>query len=187
MWCIWLIAGPSADDVLWFISLTTSFTTDFGNEMHLLEMPDVVDALMAWADGVPLSRVQPLVHHDRRLFARALRVAGWSHTLGGIMKSVASKFKDWPEHLSSLRIICKTFRNESYREHVKSKLKRNLSDEEKKTLKSFTAGFAKWRYETGSAAADPCLREHLWEDSCFSFYQRARSSGDEGIFLLNQK
>ena len=146
IWAIWLVAGPSEDDVRWFCSMVRSLTTDFGNEMHLLEVPDVVSALVLWIDGVPLHRLQNRVHHDRRLFTRALRLAGWSHTLGNVMKTIANKFKDWPQHLGSMRKICKVFRNDSYRQHMQRRLR--LPAEQKKRLDSFTAGFAKWRYET---------------------------------------
>ena len=126
--------------------MVRSFTTDFGNELHILEVPDVVSALVLWVDGVDLSRLRFKVRHECRLFAKAMRIGGWSHTMGNIMKSLASRFKDWPQNLSSMRSICKVFRNLTYRDHIRNKLE--LPPEEKKKLKSFTAGFAKWRYET---------------------------------------
>ena len=55
----------------WFCSKVRSFTTDFGNELHLLEMPDVVSAVVMWVEGVPLEKCRHLVHGDRRLFQKA--------------------------------------------------------------------------------------------------------------------
>lgn len=149
LWAIWLIAGPSTDDVLWFCAQVRSLTTDFGVEMHLLEMPDIAAAMVAWAGGTPLRRVVPIINQDRRLFAMALRIGGWSHTLGNIMKAVANEFIRWPRFLGNMRSLCKFFKNDSYRLHIKRNARRiGLPANEKALLRSFNASFAKWRYET---------------------------------------
>jgi len=114
--------------------------------MHLLELPDIKEAMIAWAAGCPLARVRMLVKPDRRLFIKALRIAGWSHTMGNIMKATAEQFPQWPSHLGKMRSMCKVLKNNSYREHIRRRLV--WTEEEGKTLKHFTATFAKWRYET---------------------------------------
>ena len=86
--------------------------------MHLLEMPDVLDAFVAWASGRPLNRLRPLVLQDQRLFNRALRMAGWSHTLGGVIKEVANSMDSWPYFLQQMRALCWSFRNKTYRNHI---------------------------------------------------------------------
>ena len=85
LWAMWLIAGPSLDDLDWFCDNVRSLTTDFGVEMHLLEVPDIKEAMIAWAGGLPLMNARLLVKADRRCFRRALRIAGWSHTMGNTM------------------------------------------------------------------------------------------------------
>ena len=146
LWAIWLIAGPSLEDLTFFCDHVRSLTTDFGVEMHLLELPDIKEALLAWAAGCPLPRVRMLVKPDQRLFRKALRIAGWSHTMGNIMKATAEQFPQWPSHLGKMRSMCKVLKNNSYREHIRRRL--DWTEEEGKTLKHFTATFAKWRYET---------------------------------------
>lgn len=146
LWAIWLIAGPTADDVQWFCYNVRSFTTDFGVEMHLLDLPDFIEAMVAWAGGRPLDRVGPLIKPDSRMFRRALRLAGWSHTMGGVMKGTAEGMPQWPTSLTHMRVVCKTYKNATYRRHIRRKL--DLSPEEDRSMISFTAGFAKWRYET---------------------------------------
>lgn len=146
LWALWLVAGPTADDVLWICSKVRSLTTDFGVEMHLLDMPDISEAFVVWAGGRPLRDARLLVRPDRRLFRYALRLAGWSHTLGGIMKTVGEHFPDWPSILNRLRSLCKFYKNNSYRAHIRRRL--DLPPDQDKSLVHFTAGFAKWRYET---------------------------------------
>ena len=143
---IWLVAGPTLDDIQWFLSKVRSLTTDFGVEMHLLDVPDISEAFIAWMNGRPLHTLRMLVKPDRRLFRLALRIAGWSHTMGGIMKAVAEHFEGWPAHLDKLRTLCTFYKNKSYRRHIRRRLE--LEPEEDRNLIHFTAGFAKWRYET---------------------------------------
>ena len=146
VWAIWLVAGPDAASMRRFCNHVISFTTDFGVEMHTLQVPDVADALVAWITGTPLNRLRPLIKHDVRQFPKALRMAGWSHTLGGVMKAVATKMDVWPQRLDCMRHLCKHFRNGTYRAHTSRKLRQpaNL----RRLLKGFTATFAKWRFET---------------------------------------
>ena len=146
LWAIWLVAGPSTDELRWFCTNVRSFTTDFGVEMHLLDLPDISEAMVAWASGRPLHTVGPLVKPDSRLFARALRIAGWSHTMGGVMKGIAEKIPQWPPSLTHMRALCKFYKNSSYRRHIRRKM--DLEPEADRSLIHFTAGFAKWRYET---------------------------------------
>ena len=157
LWGIWLIAGPTAEDVTWFCYHVRSMTTDFGVEMHLLDVPDIVSAMVAWAGGRPLHTLGPLVKPDSRLFERALRIAGWSHTLGGVMKGVAEGMPQWPSSLEQMRHLVKFYKNNTHRNHIRRKLKSRLRPEVDKQLIHFTAGFAKWRYET----IYECLRQLL--------------------------
>ena len=145
---LWLVAGPTAEDVRWLNTKVRSMTTDFGVEMHLLEAPDLVDAYMAHLNGNgPLRRLAPLVKHNTRMWARALRIAGWSHTIGGIMKTAAEAFPQWPLYLKHERALCKFFKNITYRKHIVRTLG-PANPHLRLDLKGFTAGFAKWRYET---------------------------------------
>ena len=66
--------------------------------------------------------------------------------MGNIMKDTAEKFPHWPSTLGKMRSMCKFYKNNSYRMHIRRRL--DLGLEDKATLKHFTASFAKWRYET---------------------------------------
>ena len=157
LWAIFLVAGPTPQALRTFCDHVTSFTTDFGVEMHLLEMPDIIDAFILWISGEPLDRLRPLVNQNTRLFRNALRMAGWSHTLGGVMKEVANAQDDWPQNLKHMRVLCKNFRNKTYRNHIYSKLHGARGPANLKSLmQSFNASFAKWRYETV-----PAVLSHL--------------------------
>ena len=148
VWAIWLVAGPDAASLRRFCDHVISLTTDFGVEMHTLQVPDVADALVAWVAGTPLNRLRPLIKHDVRQFPKALRMAGWSHTLGGVMKAVATRMDVWPQRLDGMRHLCKHFRNGTYRVHTRRRLRQ--PPDLPRLLKSFTATFAKWRFETVS-------------------------------------
>ena len=143
----WLVAGPTEADLAYACSKVRSLTTDFGVEMHLLEMPDIVAAYIEFLGGAPLHRIRSLVNQKSRLFGEALRIAGWNHTLGNIMKMAAEKFPDWPRFLTHLRALCKFFKNQSYTQHISRRLGKGVWGQGQRK-KRFTAGFAKWRYET---------------------------------------
>ena len=144
---LWLVGGPTAEDVRYLCNKIISLTTDMGVEMHLLEAPDVVDAFLAQLNDTPLDRLRPLVKRGVRMWPRALRLAGWSHTMGGIMKLGAEAFDEWPVYLREERALCKFFKNVTYRKHLVRELGPTCPHL-KHDLKGFTAGFAKWRYET---------------------------------------
>ena len=58
-------------------------------------------------------------------------------------------FPHYPLYLTTLRSLCRFFRNESFRRHIVKALDpRHPELGLKTTLKYFTASFAKWRYET---------------------------------------
>ena len=144
---LWLVAGATESDLAYVCSKVRSLTTDFGVEMHLLEMPDLIAAYIAFLGGAPLHRLRSLVNNKSRLFGKAMRIAGWSHTLGGIMKMAAEIFPQFPSYLVNMRALCKFFKNPSYRQHIERRLGKT-SFGEGRTKKQFTATFAKWRYET---------------------------------------
>ena len=148
LWGLLIIGGFEHGMAEWLVSKISSFTTDFGNEIRLLEIPDVLDAVRAWARGSPMADVMFLVKQDKRLYQNAIRIAGWSHTLGGVMKTICENYPNFPRLLSRMRSLCAFWRNVSYRRHVQKKLKLNGIEFNASLLDNFTASFAKWRFET---------------------------------------
>ena len=63
------------------------------------------------------------------------------------MKPESEKFPQWPRHLKHERHLCAFFKNVTYRQHIVRKLGPGVPNL-RAQLHSFTAGFAKWRYET---------------------------------------
>ena len=77
----------------------------------------------------------------------ALRIGGWSHSLGNVMKLSGAYFPEFAVWLGWLRSLCRFFRIGSYRSHLIRMLSDHI-DGLATLLRSFSAGFAKWRYET---------------------------------------
>ena len=97
--------------------------------------------------GRALEDCRQLVNHNRRLFHYAIRLAGWNHALGNTMKKVAKSYLWWPEVLDHIRVLTRFYRNQSWREWIT----RAVGDRRPNTendLQHFTAGTAKWRFET---------------------------------------
>ena len=137
-------------------SKARSFTNDSGLEVRLLETPGILVAFVAWVGGSPLINVKNLIMPKSRLFSGALRLVGWSHQFGNIMKKISEKFDHWPQLLEDMRELCRFFRNQTYRSHISRKLKGRI-DGLSQLLKGFTAGFPEWRYKTFYG----CLRQLL--------------------------
>ena len=152
LWGMMLLVGASEHSLTWIMDKITSYTTDFGNEIRLLELPSLTKALLAWVAGATLLDVGPMIVQTSRQCPNALRVVGWNHTLGGIMKAVCEQCPGWPQIISDLRAMTNFLRNRSYRKHLMRLLE---SVVDVKPLKWFTAQFAKWRFET---LADACYQ-----------------------------
>jgi hypothetical protein len=101
---------------------------------------------------VELSSVAHLINPSRRLMPKALRIGGWSHSISHTMETVCKVFSSWPSHLRSIRTLCNTLRNGSYRRHIARKLA-SVVVGASGLLKNFTANVAKWRFETLSECA----------------------------------
>ena len=71
--------------------------------MHTVEMRDVVDAYCRYMDGGSLAECRALVKADQQWLPNALRLLGWSHTFGGIMKHTAESTARWPGILQKMR------------------------------------------------------------------------------------
>ena len=83
---VWMVFGPLLKHMEYFCSKVLSWTTDFGVEMLSVLLPGVLVAFLAWNSGTLLQLCAPLVDFSVRCFPRSLRIAGWSHGLGNVMK-----------------------------------------------------------------------------------------------------
>ena len=100
---LWLVAGPDAQTIRYCLRKVASITTDHGTEMHTLEMRDVVDAYCAYMQGASLEHCRTLVDVSSRWLPNALRISGWSHSMGNIMRHTAETTTRWPRILQQMR------------------------------------------------------------------------------------
>ena len=114
---LWLVAGPWFCDMAWLVALVRGIVTDGGNEARTVELPNIVKAFNAWMSGAPLLACRGLVDFNRRLFHRALRVAGWSHFWGGLLKAMANSLPEWPRIIEQARACIKFPRVKAGRKH----------------------------------------------------------------------
>ena len=147
VWSIWLVVGSTEKNLRYVLSRVRSLTTDYGGELVILLMCDVLPAFLRWVSGMPLEDCRRFVNFNDRLMPRAVRIGGFSHSLGNLMKDACHQFPAYPQYLTFCRALCTFFRSEAIRKHMILLIDApalNLPV----LLKSFTAGFAKWRYET---------------------------------------
>ena len=155
LFSLWLVAGPWFCDLAWLLSKVRGLTTDFGHEIRTIEIPDVLKAFLAWNAGASLQHARGLVNHGARLFARALRVGGWSHANGNLLRKVAQSYIHWPKIISQIRSLCAFYRNATYRKYVARCVRGKPVDA--RPLNHFTGTVAKWRYHTVDASCEELL------------------------------
>ena len=76
VWAVFLIAGPTLDSMYFFFDNVRSVTTDYGVELSIVTICDVLPAFLKWRGGATLDFVGPFVSHAHRLMPRALRIWG---------------------------------------------------------------------------------------------------------------
>ena len=114
LWSVRLVCGPLLSHMQYFVSKVICFTTDFGVESCIPDSPDLLTAFIAWVDGAQLLAIRELINFNRRLFYRCIRVSGWSHAAGNLMKTVMKRAPRYPEYLDYLRHLCQFFRNDTW-------------------------------------------------------------------------
>ena len=119
--------------------------TDGGVESKSIEIPDCLEAFLCWIAGRALADCAHLVKWGHRLFKGGLRILGWNHVLGNIMKRVAKSYRWWPEVLENIRLLCRFFRNSSWKEWLNRALGDRLVNAA--AMVRFTASLAKWRFQ----------------------------------------
>ena len=109
LWAAWLVFGPLLEHMQYFVDHVRCWTADSPVESYSIELPDCLHAFLAWVAGTALEDCRPLANHTRRLFYRSLRIAGWNHVVGNLMKKVAKTYASWPEILEALRLLTRCF------------------------------------------------------------------------------
>jgi hypothetical protein len=149
LWSLWLVCGPSIENVQYVLNLVVSIATDTGAEIHLLSIPDIVRAFYCWISGKSLDEARAFVKHDQRLFPFALRISGWGHAWGNIMKGVAKDTPRWLVLEKHMRAQTIFWKNKTWRQHVATCLKRaGVDDIDDSILNKHAGSLTKLRYET---------------------------------------
>ena len=138
--------GVSYADMEWVVCIKLrSITTDMGANSGWLVCQTFWNHGYSVSEGGPCKNLS--VDPDSRLFGNALRIPGWSHTFGNLMKFACKLNPRWPEFLGHMQSLCTFYRNDSWRASIRNHFK--VSRPEVQVIfKSFTARMAKWRYET---------------------------------------
>jgi len=147
LYSLWLVAGPYFVDIAFCVAKVKAICTDFGNETRTVHLPDIVQAFLHWMEGFDLVACRMFVRHDRRLFYRALRLAGWSHLWGNIIKKMAHSLGlVWERVESQVRACASFLRNATWRKWWKTSLEG--TGEDTTSLDHAPTSMVKWRYET---------------------------------------
>ena len=163
----WMLAGPTYLLLSYVLSKVVSVTTDYGTELSTLTMDDCVLAYCLWMGGLPLGQCKQYVNKGARWLPNALRVGGWCHSWGNIMRLVAESCPEWTRYLAMVRDVVPFFRNPSWRFFLSRKLKAlDIPGLDLTPLLKGPCQIAKWRYETIAAAFVDLL---TYRDVCRHF------------------
>ena len=88
-------------------------------EKNIVTMLNCVLAYCLWMSGTDFSRCRDFVDKDHRWLPNALRVSGWSHSIGNMARTVAESHRGWPRYLSRVRTLVSFFRNATWRKWIK--------------------------------------------------------------------
>ena len=146
VWAVWLVAGPSEEAVQFFFEKVASIVTDHGTELQLLTVPNLVKAFIRWNSGVPLAHCASLVDDSSRLMPNALRISGWCHAWGNLMKEILHVCPRWPTVLDQIRSMVSFWRNRTWRKWVARAVGATVPDPS--IFDHAPPSMAKWRYET---------------------------------------
>ena len=147
LWALHLIVGPTQRMMRYFIDKIASITTDMGIEKRIPGIPNILGSFLLRLGGVAMDKLAGTVDAKTRLFEFSMRISGWSHMYGNIMAKCCKSIAMWPRILQNLRTLCKFFKLQHWRDKIAVALKGRYP-EVTGLMKSFTASFAKWRYET---------------------------------------
>ena len=107
IWSMYLLVGPVYHHLCFLLGKVRSVTTDMGTEIGFIDCPNFVDAFLRRLQGEPLASLQ--VDKESRLLPNAVRMSGWSHMFGNLMKFCTRCITCWPNCLPLVRALCKFF------------------------------------------------------------------------------
>ena len=130
LWSLFLLVGPEFFVLQFWLARISSLTTDMGTEIGMGLVADVLPAFLAYLNGAVVPSLHGLVRKGSRLFPRALRLPGWGHTFGNLMKFSVKSISQWPRILSMLRSLCRFFRVGMWRDAIVKAVMGSLTQRE---------------------------------------------------------
>ena len=96
VWAVYLMVGASLASLYHWYHHVRSITTDYGVEISIGVLCDVLPGFVKWLGGMALDQAGAYVDHSRRLMPKCLKIGGWCHTFGTIMKEACQYFPQVP-------------------------------------------------------------------------------------------
>lgn len=157
LWALFLVLGLDLKIWDWFRNKVTAITTDMGTEFGIAVLPDFAAAFIHRVRGMFMSDAAKAIDFNSRLFPFTLRIAGWGHKFGDLMKEACKCISIWPSPLQGIRVMVRFFRDRGWRKQIVRVL-HGVFPEAKALLERFRATFIKWRYETIAVALSELSR-----------------------------
>ena len=102
LWSLFLLVGPWEYGLRFILNMIASVTTDMGTEHRFIDAPDVLKAFLLHIGGASWETVLAAIDYGAKLLPFALRISGWSHCYGNIMKFCCKQIEQWPVILRKL-------------------------------------------------------------------------------------
>ena len=166
LWATWFLTGPRLESLQYFLNKIGSLTTGQGIEIKLVELPSIATAFFESLCGARMQDVRRSIDFTSALFPRAIRVPGWCHVHANLMQFAVKLTEEWPTYLGHMRTLVSVWRNGTWRDHIVSSFRGDPRIQSLK--KTFTATFAKWRYETLAEVMSQLLQLRRFHEECFS-------------------
>ena len=164
LWALYLVCGLNYALIEWLLSKICSLTTDQGCEFGIGSMPNFFPYFYSWLNRTSGTGDRCSIDWTSTLLPNSIRVAGWGHLHGGLMKTACNFAQHWPQIVKGMRILSAFFRVTSWRRRVADYAQGRLPDVKTLMERSYPS-LAKWRYciSKGLARRGIHLKKRGWE------------------------
>lgn len=146
VWQLWLVAGPDVSRFQEVLEDVRCVTCDYGVEANI---PNCRDFIASWVrEHLNVNPPRPEFEASPYMFSMSVHVPDWNHLTGALLERTTSSLKLWPKMLKYMRAACEFLRVADYRDTFGDWLFRQGFEHLQSTMTSFSASFARWRYET---------------------------------------
>jgi len=183
LWGVFLVAGPTLDQVREALGSILWVVTDQGVEASIADAADCISAWCHLAQGLSVETCPP-VNEATHLLPNAVFVPGWCHLWSNMIRSCCSKLEAWPARLGKLRAMVRFLKTKDYRHVWAAAMERVGKHGMAEQLRTpFGASFASWRFET---LPDALGELHRLSEVCTKFFSKPVFGAIEDTSLLNE-